>query len=322
VLKSLLKNVLNVKVPEHLRRNFREADGTVLQRVRSSLERNYFAGKSPEWLSSESGKKDFDDHLFRRLTTDRTHIVPWLDAARPLKGASILEIGCGTGCSTVAMAEQGASVTAVDIDQASLAVATDRCEAYGVSANFLLANAMDVHALLRDRHFDFLIFFAAIEHMTHDERMSAMKSTWEMLREGDLWCVVDTPNRLWYFDHHTSNLPFFHWLPDDLAFKYSRFSQRPTFGDAYRDDNEPNRLHFLRRGRGVSFHEFDLAMRPAREMNVVSSSSQFRRQRSMLRSLAWRLSPDFRYRNFLRRAAPGLHEGFFERGLELIIRKN
>jgi hypothetical protein len=62
---------------------------------------------------------------------------------------------------------------------------------------------------------------------------------------------------------HTSWLPFFQWLPDDLAFKYSRFSPRFNFGGMYGEETAERMLHFLRRGRGVSFHEFSLTMKPA-----------------------------------------------------------
>ena len=40
--------------------------------------------------------------------------------------------------------------------------------------------------------------------MTLDERLEAIKSTWEATRPGGIWCVVETPNRLWFHDGHTS----------------------------------------------------------------------------------------------------------------------
>jgi hypothetical protein len=73
---------------------------------------------------------------------------------------------------------------------------------------------MTANRLFSDRHFDYIIFYASLEHMTIEERMSAMRATWGMLSDGDLWCVIETPNRLWYHDGHTSLLPFYMWLPE------------------------------------------------------------------------------------------------------------
>ena len=38
-----------------------------------------------------------------------------------------------------------------------------------------------------------------------------------MLAPGGLWAVVETPNRLHYFDDHSAKLPFHHWLPGAMV---------------------------------------------------------------------------------------------------------
>jgi len=111
--------------------------------------------------------------------------------------------------------------------------------------------------------------------MTLAERLIAMKSTWKMLAPNDLWCVIETPNRLWYHDRHTSLLSFFFRLSDDLAYQYARFSPRDNFRELYEDGSDESMLHFRRRGRGVSFHEFELTMKPVEQLSVVSSLSAF-----------------------------------------------
>lgn len=96
------------------------------------------------------------------------HVTPCLGDAKPIQEATILEIGCGTGSSVVALAEQGAKVIAVDIDENSLSVARERCRVYGVDASFFKANATEVHRLFSGEHFDLIIFYASLEHMTHE----------------------------------------------------------------------------------------------------------------------------------------------------------
>ena len=80
-------------------------------------------------------------------------------------------------------------------------------------------------------------------------------------------------------------------------------------------------LHFLRRGRGVSYHEFDLAIGPAEKLTVISSLASFHRRR-LLPRLNWRLSRQYQFSRFLAACAPAIHHGFFEPRLDLIIRKS
>ncbi|MDH3520985.1 MAG: methyltransferase domain-containing protein [Myxococcales bacterium] len=292
--------------------NFREIDAAGWTALRAAL-RGYF---SEAYLRTEAGRRDADEvHLRGRLEADRRNVVPWLDAARSLAGARILEIGCGTGSSTAALAEQGARVIGVDIDARALEVAQLRCELHGARAELAQLNANEAADRYRNEPFDFIIFYASLEHMVHEERVSAIGKTWEMLPEGALWCVVECPNRLWYYDSHTSWLPFYLWLPDDLGFAYSRFSPRENFSDRYREATPAARLEWARRGRGVSYHELELAMGPAAALDVVSSLGAYRADRHAPGSI------EKRYARLLAEICPGLHAGFFEPYLNLIIRK-
>jgi 2-polyprenyl-3-methyl-5-hydroxy-6-metoxy-1,4-benzoquinol methylase len=290
--------------------------------IELSLRNNYFARFPVGYLSTEWGRNDLENHLCGRLEMDRNILIPWLNESRPLRNSSVLEIGCGTGSSTVALAEQGAKVTAIDVDEHSLIVASERCHAYGLDASFAHANATAVSNLFSGRRFNYIIFYASLEHMTIDERMSAMRATWGMLSDGDLWCVIETPNRLWYYDAHTSLLPFHMWLPDELAFEYSRFSPRNNYRELYRDYTDESRLHFLRRGRGVSFHEFELSMKPIRALKIKSSLNTSAKKRGILSRLKWSFSNESRYISLLRRIVPEVHEGFLQSSLYLILEKD
>lgn len=309
------------KIPRHLSKNFIQIDESSIEQIKLSLQQNYFARESEEYFLSDAGQKDLRDHLIGRLEKNRNFIIPWLDSNKSLKGSSILEIGCGTGCSTVALAEQGAKVVAVDIDREALVTAKDRCKIYSLEVDFFEINATEVHKIFSSQHFDFIIFYAALEHMIHEERMVAMSNTWRMLSPGDLWCVIGTPNRLWHSDSHTSLLPFYLWLPDDLAFKYSRFSPRKSFNKRYREYNEDSRIHFLRRGRGVSFHEFELTMDRIEQLDVVSSMSIYLRKLYFARWLKWKFSFQYRYTILLSKICRKVHRGFYEPKLDLVIRK-
>lgn len=296
--------------------------------IRDALLRDMFSRSSPGHLQTAQGRTDLDNHLFVRLESDRREVIPWLDDAFTLDGARILEIGCGTGASSVALAEQGVIVTATDIDEPSLRVAKCRWDAYDLNIRSRLVNATNVHESFAGEQFDAIIFWAALEHMIHRERLTAMTATWNMLAPGACWCVIEAPNRLWYKDTHTSLLPFFMWLPDDLAFDYARFSPRDGFRNQYPTRTDEAMLAFLRRGRGVSFHEFDLTLGPASGLDVISSKAEFQQrgftpeQRdTYLQSSTHRFSTQLAAMARTADARP-MHDGFFQPMLDLVIRKH
>ena len=322
ILKKQKKKVSKLgsyRLPPHLARNHREISTHDFDKLWESIERHYYTGwRSEQNYSAEMFEKEKNDNLFVRLEIDRFKIVPWLDDARRVKDATILEIGCGTGAATVALAEQCAHVVGLDIDDGALAAARDRCRIYGVSAEFRNLNATEMAGVFKDIRFDFIIFFASLEHMKIAERIHAIKNAWDMLPEGALLVIVETPNRLWYFDGHTAMLPFFHWLPDELAFRYSLFSERENYSELYRDyDDEQSREHFLRQGRGVSYHEFELAIRPANELKVVSSLYSFEKRHYKMRHS--RTGEQFKA--LLHSIKSDIHDGFFDKSLDLIIAK-
>jgi len=305
-------------VPSRISKNFIRIDEAGLRLIEQSIRENYHTGwRSENNYSKEKYKLDLNAHLYGRLERDRREIIPWLDNATILKNKRILEIGCGTGSSTIALAEQGAKVTGIDIDEGALLVAKERAKVYGVNAEFRVLNAQDISGTFHTTKFDLIIFFACLEHMTITERLSSLRDAWEMLPTDGLLVVVETPNRLWYFDDHTSMLPFFHWLPNELAFAYSKFSSRENFHELYNDYNATSKEHFLRRGRGMSFHEFDIAIGQARNLKVISSLSTFEGIRYKLKKS--RL--DRQYKSILMSIYPNIHEGFFDGVLYLIVEK-
>ena len=103
-----------------------------------------------------------------------------------------------------------------------------------------------------------------------EERIETLKKCEKILNKGGYLIIIEAPNRLWYFDSHTSELPFFQWLPDNLAYLYSKHSPKVTFRENYLDNNYKELIGFLRRGRGVSYHEFELAFDNLSKLNVIS----------------------------------------------------
>jgi ubiquinone/menaquinone biosynthesis C-methylase UbiE len=92
-------------------------------------------------------------HMFERLENYRKYAIPWIiDAIGPISGKSILEVGCGTGSTTVALAEQGANVVAADEHDGSLRVAAERLDCYGLKATLVHKDAKALFSSFTDEH--------------------------------------------------------------------------------------------------------------------------------------------------------------------------
>ncbi|WP_101256407.1 class I SAM-dependent methyltransferase [Streptomyces barkulensis] len=86
-------------------------------------------------------------------------LAAWVSSHRPLAGRTVLDLGCGTGVSSFALAEAGAQVTAVDASRPSLDVLESRCPDRGVEAvegdfrDLRFDSAFDVITLSRNTFF-------------------------------------------------------------------------------------------------------------------------------------------------------------------------
>lgn len=314
----LVKAVSTPRVPLRLRRRFGAPSEAGRQAIQALLRDVWRADGAIDVGVEKESPDDMLRNLEERTDRNRRLVIPWLDAARPLDGLTVLEIGCGTGCGTIPLAEQGAKVMGVDLRDDSLQVARARLEAQNLSAELLCLNADEIASFLGRKPFDMVLFWASLEHMTVKERLAALRDGWDLLHGGGLLGLIDTPNRLWDFDAHGSLLPFFHWLPMDVALPFAVESPRPSCRTIAERNDE---IVLCRYGGSMSFHEFSLAITPAESLDVASGLDEFLRRRNFARRIRWLVSRDRRYRNLLRRRCPQIHRAFFEENLQLLIRK-
>jgi S-adenosylmethionine-dependent methyltransferase len=216
--------------------------------------------------------RDIDRHAYARHDTTIEYLVPWVNQAAPLKGKSIVEIGCGTGSSTAAFAKFCDHIDGYDISESSIEGARARLVAHGLSdkASLHAAEPMRLLQTIEDRHSgekaDIVLMFALLEHQTLTERLETLRIAQRIVKPGGHLVVCETPNRLTYFDRHTSQLPFFHMLPLDLQALVAAQSPRADFRDniavkrAAGVEGAALDEHLIRWGQSVSYHDFDLAM--------------------------------------------------------------
>jgi 2-polyprenyl-3-methyl-5-hydroxy-6-metoxy-1,4-benzoquinol methylase len=101
----------------------------------------------------------------RRIEECRT-LIDWL---APAPQERILDVGCGDGYNTAAIAKRGAIVTGIDVNEHRLAIARKRHSSMPVDFRTMNAETMS----FADASFDKAISFCVIEHFQRDDLVLA-----------------------------------------------------------------------------------------------------------------------------------------------------
>lgn len=169
-----------------------------------------------------------EEHLGGRVVDFRRRLVPQILAFTDLRDLDVLDFGCGTGSTTVALAENapGSRITAIDIDSASLEIAHLRFAHHGFQDRIEMLAIQPVtrlgHLPFAEASFDFILANGVLEHVVpYATRPILLREIWRLLRPGGLFFVSETPNPLWPIDRHTTGLPFVPWMPSRLAYRFA-----------------------------------------------------------------------------------------------------
>jgi 2-polyprenyl-3-methyl-5-hydroxy-6-metoxy-1,4-benzoquinol methylase len=118
------------------------------------------------------GSREYFDDVEERKYLVEPHIPAFAEFGR-WAGKRVLEIGCGIGTDTINFARAGAHVTAVDLSQASLEVATRRAHVFGLSdrVTFIHSNAETLEGVPLEPAYDLIYSFGVIHHTPHPIRV-------------------------------------------------------------------------------------------------------------------------------------------------------
>jgi SAM-dependent methyltransferase len=125
--------------------------------------------------------------------TDWATVVAMLDAVGVPKGASVLDLGCGTGWTSLFLSETGYEVVGYDLVPANVDVARRRAERWRSSARFEVA---DMEALPSGRKADAALIFDALHHSNRQRLV--LQSIAGRLRPGG-WLLLGEPTWLHRF---------------------------------------------------------------------------------------------------------------------------
>lgn len=117
---------------------------------------------------------------------------------RPIQSCRTLEIGCGTGDNAIWLAQQGFSVTGIDIIEFAIKESKQKASCAGTDCTFSIADFMDQE--IDGAPFDF-VFDRGCFHIfdSKEDRDKFAESVASHLKSGGLWLSIigsaDTPPR-------------------------------------------------------------------------------------------------------------------------------
>jgi 2-polyprenyl-3-methyl-5-hydroxy-6-metoxy-1,4-benzoquinol methylase len=118
------------------------------------------------------GTRLYFDQVEARKYLVEPHIPGFAEFDR-WKDKRVLEIGCGIGTDTISFARAGARVTAVDLSDASLALARKRAEVFDLTdrITFYQADAENLSEIVPPEPYDLVYSFGVIHHTPHPQRV-------------------------------------------------------------------------------------------------------------------------------------------------------
>lgn len=133
---------------------------------------------------------DFNKPANRFTYSTREADHTWIDKVNEIcevKGKKVLDIGCGGGIYTKALAKMGAAeVMGLDFSEQLLHTAKENCRDYD-NINFKLGNALDTK--LADEQYDIILERAVIHHI--DDLNACFQEGYRLLKPGGVFLIQD-----------------------------------------------------------------------------------------------------------------------------------
>jgi ubiquinone/menaquinone biosynthesis C-methylase UbiE len=199
----------------------------------------YFESSSEYWNNIYC-----EQELLPRIYQDRHHTaLAWIRKLGLRKDARILEVGCGAGRTSVALAKDGYTVDAMDSTMTMLQI-TSRSARYERVEDRIRLHLADVHALpFESRTFDLVIAIGVIPWL-HSERTAFEEMQRVLKHRGYLLLTADNEARLIRTLDPASCPMFapFRKIAKRVMQRFGRWSPKSGFQAKRHDRNDVYRL--------------------------------------------------------------------------------
>lgn len=114
---------------------------------------------------------DLDGEM-RTLQTINPLRVGFIAEKMTIKSPKILDVGCGGGILSEALARTGAQVTGIDLSKGAIEAAREHAQAGGLTIDYKVTNVEDI-AQAKEGSFDVVTCMEMLEHVPDPERIVA-----------------------------------------------------------------------------------------------------------------------------------------------------
>jgi SAM-dependent methyltransferase len=160
-----------------------------------------------------------------------------------LKGLRVLDLGCGMGGLSVALAREGATVQPYDYNPAYCQITRLRGRRYDLELNPV--NGGGEHLPFPAGHFDIIVCMDVLEHVQRPEDL--MAEVGRCLKPGGL-LYITAINRFAFNDPHY-HVRGVNWLPRRLATPFLRLTGRFKDNSRFTDRQTLEEMHYFRYGQ-------------------------------------------------------------------------
>jgi ubiquinone/menaquinone biosynthesis C-methylase UbiE len=146
----------------------------------------------------DSVSLSYDADQYWRLPENRANLEVLLSHIGPPEGKRVLEMGCGSGYTSMALARKGAQCTLLDLSPEALRVAAEAFASAGLPAPGLVQEDA-LATTLPSESFDVVWNGGVIEHFYDSGKILLLRQMYRLVTPGGK-VILLVPNRLcWYF---------------------------------------------------------------------------------------------------------------------------
>lgn len=143
--------------------------------------------KEQKWVKTKPfGNYDFRESYLR--LRDFSYIIELLDLDEK-KSLSLLDLGCGSGWTSIFLAKLGLKVTGLDISEEMIGIAKENAKKENLKVKFI---AQDMEEIDFKKEFDRILLYDGLHHCPNEKKV--LKNIAKALKPGGVLLIVE-PNK-------------------------------------------------------------------------------------------------------------------------------